>query len=155
MPFHLRRELLNTLFRGQKKVKNVPTYVANNREQIDHLYKTFVEFGFEGAMIRNQNSLYKPDKRSDDLLKFKKFFDEDFKIVCHEEDKNGHAVFFCVTKDGTPFKVKPTGSDEERREYLENAERYYGQMMTVKFFEWTSSANPVPRFPVGIIRDYE
>lgn len=155
MPFSNRKELLVALFKGQNKVKNVPTYVANNKEEVEKLYKTFVEFGFEGAMIRNSNSVYRPDKRSEDLLKFKRFFDEEFEIVSHEEDKNGHAVFYCVTEKGALFKVKPVGSDEDRREYLENATKYYNKMMTVRFFEWTSSQNPVPRFPVGIIRDYE
>jgi hypothetical protein len=67
-------------------------------------------------------------------------------------------TFTCVTEDGTEFGVKPKGTEAQREQYWIDfqAGKLTGKMLTVKFFEWTTSENPVPRFPVGVcVRDYE
>ena len=78
-------------------------------------------------------------------------------VIGAEEDKNGHCVFWCQTKGaGATFKVKPEGDDEYRKQLYKDRVKYSGKMLTVRFFEWTTSIPAVPRFPVGIaIRDYE
>lgn len=115
--------------------------------------------GFEGIMLRKPSSKYSIGRRSSGLLKVKKFIDEEFEIVGAEENKGRHegqCVFVCKTDEGAKFKVKPMGTDEQRREYWDNHKGYIGKALTVKFFEWTSSKPKVPRFPVGVeIRDYE
>jgi hypothetical protein len=50
------------------------------------------------------------------------------------------------------------GTEAQREQYWIDfqAGKLTGKMLTVKFFEWTTSENPVPRFPVGVcVRDYE
>lgn len=136
-------------------VKKVQTVIINNAEEVDYYHARFVEQGYEGLMLRNMNGLYRPDKRSVDLLKVKEFQDGEFKILDFKADKNGHPVFTCV-HNGTEFDVKPQGNDEQRKNYLANGLQLIGKMMTVKYFSMTDSDKPVPRFPVGVsIRNYE
>lgn len=134
----------------------VTTRMVSSESDMKKLHDTFVEQGYEGLILRNIHGLYTPDKRSYDLLKVKTFITEEFKICDVQPDKNGHAVFTCETKEGYRFDVKPEGNDDTRRRYLLIVEDLIGQMLTVKFFEWTTSEYPVPRFPVGLaVRWYE
>jgi DNA ligase-1 len=91
------------------------------------------------------------------LLKVKQFVDEEFLIVGAEENKGrqkGQCTFICKTADGKEFKAKPMGTDETRRAYWENKDKYIGKHLTVRYFERTEGG--VPRFPVGVeVRDYE
>lgn len=134
-------------------IKKVETLQINNQDEISKGHADFVQQGYEGLMLRNRHGFYKQDKRSHDLLKVKSFKDAEFPIVGVEVDKNGHPVFICEHRD-TTFLVKPEGTDEERKEYLSNFEFIRGKLLTVKFFDWTSSEKPVPRFPIGLrVRD--
>lgn len=139
-----------------KPIQLVQTVKCEDADEISTLHNEFVGLGYEGIMLRNRFGLYQPDKRSYDLQKVKSFKDDEFKIVGVEEDKNNQAVFICVTNEGTEFNVKPKGDDELRRSYLNSADELLGKMLTVRFFDYTDSKSPVPRFPVGIApRNYE
>ena len=112
-------------------------------------------------MIRNAKGGYQPNRRSPDLQKYKSFKDKEFEIVGAYQNKGkmeNQCTFLCRTEDGTEFGVKPMGSEAQREQYWTDfqAGKLTGKMLTVKFFEWTTSENPVPRFPVGVcVRDYE
>jgi hypothetical protein len=70
----------------------------------------------------------------------------------------GQCTFTCVTEDGAEFGCKPMGTEAQREQYWTDFQsgKLTGRVLTVKFFEWTTSDKPVPRFPVGVcIRDYE
>lgn len=153
-----RNAVIETLFRKLNPVnlKYVETNVCFIEEQIFEAHQKYLKLGYEGSIVRN-NASYEIDKRSSNLLKLKEFQDGEFQIVGCEEDKNGHAVFWCQTKGaGATFKVKPEGDDEYRKQLYKDRIKYSGKMLTVRFFEWTTSISAVPRFPVGIaIRDYE
>lgn len=125
----------------------VETSKVHSKEDIFSKHKEFVNRGFEGSIIRNLDGLYKFN-RSYDLLKLKDFQDEEFLITDIREDKNLEAVFTCITKDKVEFEVKPEGTHEERVKYLDR--KNVGKLLNVRFFEWTTGDNPVPRFPVGI-----
>jgi len=133
----------------------------------------WVDKGYEGIMLRDLTSKYKINGRSSGLLKFKDFMDEEFKIVGASEDKGkmaGQCTFDCaVMKDYTyagpkdpnnvgVFSVKMKGTDAQRKQQWEDfkAGNMLGKMMTVRFFAYTTSEIPMPRFPVGVaVRDYE
>lgn len=142
-------------------VKVVPSYNLYNEEHIDVSWKRSTDDGYEGIMLRNKLGFYKFDGRSSDLLKYKKFMDEEFEIVDAYENKgiqSGQCTLVCKTKDGTTFGVKPEGTDAQRKQIWEDfkAGKLTGKFLSVRFFSWTTSKNPVPRFPIGVsIRDYE
>jgi DNA ligase 1 len=140
-------------------VVSVSYWHVKNHDEIKKLHDQFVESGYEGLMLRHNGCPYKAGYRSRDLLKVKDFMDEEFAISGVSQGKGkfkGMAVFTCVTKDGEKFDCMPKGDEELRRQYWTNRKEYIGKTLTVRFFEWTTGENPVPRFPVGIVvRDYE
>lgn len=156
MSFTCRFKLLQELIPdSMKNIRLVQTLTASNYEQIDKLHDEFVEEGYEGLMIRIPDSEYVIRKRSNNLLKYKKFQDEEFKIIGFHEgtgtDK-GTVIWDLETKQKKQFSARPMGSYEFRALLLKDANKYIGKKLTVKFFEYT--ADGVPRFPVGkAIRD--
>ena len=140
-----------------KNLKFVSTYDVEDDEEFDNYEKMFIQDGYEGMMVRNQNSLYKFKHRSYDLQKVKRFIDSEFKIIGGEDGSGREAgliVWQCVTNDGLAFNVRPKGSHAERAEIFKNFKDYIGKYLTVRYQEFTDDGRP--RFPVGIaVRDYE
>ena len=142
-------------------IQIVQTFLVDNLDEVVEQNSLWLEDGYEGSMIRNAKGGYQPNRRSPDLQKYKSFMDAEFEIVGAVENKGkmeGQCTFTCVTEDGTEFGCKPMGDESQREQYWIDfqAGKLTGKMLTVKFFEWTTSENPVPRFPVGVIvRDYE
>lgn len=139
----------------------VETILIHNKAEIWKHHKVATSYGYEGVMLRNLKGPYKINGRSQDLQKVKKFLDMEFEIVDAEQNKGkmvNQCTLICKTKAGKRFGVKPKGTDQQREQYWEDwkAGRLIGKMLTVRFFAWTTSNEPVPRFPVGIIvRDFE
>jgi len=146
---------------GFKKLKPVYTERIISAAEIKKHLHAQIKRGYEGIMLRNADGIYKVDARSADLQKVKLFMDEEFPIVGATENSGkmkGQCSFICKTKDGHEFSVKPEGDDALRKQYWVDwqAGKLNGKMLTVRFFAWTTSANSVPRFPVGVsVRDYE
>jgi DNA ligase-1 len=140
-----------------KNIKIVSTYDVVDQAEFDIYEGMMVQQGYEGMMVRNQNSLYKYKHRSYDLQKVKRFVDDEFEIIGGKDGEgreSGLIIYRCVTSDGLEFDVRPKGSHEERREAFNNLEEYIGKHLTVCYQELTDDGRP--RFPVGIVvRDYE
>ena len=144
-----------------KIIKLVKAGVVNNASEVRTQLHANIKLGYEGIMLRNTDGVYKARGRSKDLQKVKLFIDEEFEIVDAKENKGkmqGQCTLICKTKEGHTFGVKPEGSDAVRRQYWVDfkAGKLTGEMLTVRFFAWTTSKKSVPRFPVGIaVRNYE
>jgi DNA ligase 1 len=156
MDFHDRMKLIEGLDLGQhcRKVKSM---LCNHPDDIDLHHEDAVEVGYEGIMLRNKLGKYKINGRSSDLQKCKKFLDQEFKILdIVEMDKEpGCGTYVCSHNDVT-FKATPKMTREDKKNLLVNKDDYIGKMLTVQFFEWTTSDVPLPRFPIGkIVRDYD
>jgi DNA ligase-1 len=140
-----------------KNIKFVETVDIDDQEEFDFYESKFISDGYEGMMVRNQNSLYKYKHRSYDLQKVKRFVDKEFKIIGGKDGtgrETGLVIFKCVTDDGLEFDVRPMGTHEDRAEIYKNLNSYVGKDLTVKYQELTDDGRP--RFPVGIsVRDYE
>mgnify|MGYP001344260092 CR=1 FL=1 len=140
-----------------KNIKFVETVDIEDQDEFDFYESRFISDGYEGMMVRNQNSLYKYKHRSYDLQKVKRFVDNEFKIIGGKDGtgrETGLVIFKCVTNDGSEFDVRPMGTHEDRAEIYKNLSSYIGKDLTVKYQELTDDG--IPRFPVGIsVRDYE
>jgi len=138
-------------------VKYTPTHIVNNKEEAKELHDYFVQQGFEGAVLKNSNGVYIYEFRSKDIEKMKDFMDAEFEIVGGKEGVGidaGCIIYRCKTKDGLEFDVRPRGTVEERQELFKNLPNDIGEMLTVRFPEYTESGKPSQ--PVGIVvRDYE
>lgn len=160
-PFLDRNLELQKLFTKIPKdspLKLVETKVINNEEELMEYYEECMAKGYEGIMVRDLNAPY-AYKRSSALLKMKEFEDAEFTITGGEEGRgklqNSLGAFYCVTKDGTEFKVKMSGEMSNLKRYWDNLDDLIGLSLTVKF-QGLTGKNKVPRFPVGkAIRDYE
>tara|TARA_R110000824_G_scaffold7728_2_gene34960 strand:+ start:483 stop:1577 length:1095 start_codon:yes stop_codon:yes gene_type:complete len=155
------RQILKMKFNQTNFIKRVDTFAIQSESDIPKLHEEYTQLGYEGIMLRNQQGAYKINGRSKDLQKYKKFIDMEFEIIGAYENKGkqeGQCTLTCITKEGYEFGVKPKGNAKEREQYWTDyqAGKLKGKLLTVRFFSWTSSDEPVPRFPIGtIIRDYE
>ncbi len=142
-------------------VRGVLTVCVNDKNDVEMQYGRFTNLGYEGTMVRNVKGGYKINGRSADLQKYKEFMDAEFRIVDAIENKGtqvNQCTFICETDQGTRFGVKPKGDSVCREQYWTDwkAGKLHGKMLTVRFFEWTTSKESVPRFPIGMyIRDFE
>jgi ATP-dependent DNA ligase len=131
-------------------IKPVLTYFVKNSSDLDEVHKKFVADGYEGTMIRNKKGMY-IHNRSTDLLKYKDFDDNEFKVVGFEKetDTKGDGatpvVWVCQTVDKKEFRVPSKGTREERSKLYENGKKYIGKMLTVQYFGLTN--DNIPRFP--------
>jgi ATP-dependent DNA ligase len=140
-----------------KDIIEVPTYKCNTWDDIKTLFAQFIKEGYEGAIIRNPDGLYECGYRSNNLIKYKHFEDEEFEIVSANEatgrDK-GTIIFVCKTKAGKEFRVRPQGTREERGKWWDTWKTFIGKKLTVRFVEYTEYG--IPFHPVGLcVRDYE
>jgi DNA ligase-1 len=106
------------------------------------------EYGWEGLMLR-ADAPYK-GKRSKDLLKFKSFFDDEYKVVDVEMGpfryvKNGaeceETMLSCVMIQHKGYIVR-VGSGftiEQRQEFYQHPEKILGKILTVQYFEETKN----------------
>jgi DNA ligase-1 len=133
------------------KIKRVMTYECKDKRELDEYHERFLREGYEGTMIRNKNGKYICKYRSADLLKYKDFDDNEFKIVdyTYEADTTGKdknlIVWICETEKGSRFKVQSKGTREERKELYENAKQYIGKYLWVQHCGTTIDG--IPRFP--------
>ncbi len=156
--FRYRYTALEAYLKKTEYLKLVPTYLVESEDQVMDFFDKFKNEGYEGAMLRNSDSLY-VNKRSYDLQKVKEFDDAEFEITGIDEGRGklaGHVgAFVCQTKDGKEFLAKMSGDTSRLKEYFDNHKLWKGKQLTVKF-QGLTGANGVPRFPVGVaIRDYE
>lgn len=116
-------------------------------EEIDSLYKTYLEKGYEGQMLRT-DSLYE-NKRSKNLIKRKEFHDDEFVIIDVIEGlgnmKNKVGKFRFKTKENVEFDASVNATWEESEKLWKNRHSLIGQKATVKYFEITTDGSL--RFP--------
>lgn len=127
-------------------LKPVETKLVNSVDEIEEYHADCVKRGYEGIMIRTPGGLYR-QTRSKDLLKYKHFKTEEFKVIGHTVGKEGIPVFECAVGERR-FGVMMKSTLEEKQAMLASVESYYGKWLTVKYQEL--SKDGVPRFPVGI-----
>ena len=106
-------------------IKYIPIVHITREEMLEEFYTVTVEAGYEGIVIYNTDSIYQFNQRSSTVLKYKPVADAEYKILSYSTDRNGHPVFTCETQDGKQFKVKPKGTDEERKQIIANFDSQY------------------------------
>ena len=132
-----------------------------NETLVEHYIKVMVNRGYEGIMLKKDVPYF--FGRSFDMLKYKKFFDKEFKIVDFEEG-NGNlvgiaAAVICETEDGQTFKAGVMGTQDYARDLFTNKDLFKGKMATIVYQALTpmkDGKGGVPRFgKMREIRNYE
>ena len=106
----------------------------------------FIDFGFEGLILRNPNKDYQYGARNASMIKFKKSTDGKFKIkdIYPEPIRHNIPIFLLINDiNGATFEVHIGGSFDYQESILKNKEKYIGKTMYVEYGE-RSGVNQVP-----------
>ena len=129
----------------------VETPIVLSEENLMMFEDRYIKRGYEGSMARNKDSKYLFGYRSKDLLKVKRFLDNEYKIVGFTHGVSIESeclIFVCEIENGQTFSVRPIGTHDERKAMYKNGASYVGKLLTVKYQELSNDG--VPRFPVGL-----
>lgn len=117
-------------------------YKGTDTSKITELLDEMVAQGSEGIMVNLCNAKYE-FKRTNALLKCKKFSDADLEIIGFEEGTGrltGTLGAILVRyKKGNVVKVGSGFTDEMRAEIWADTSKYLGRICTVKYFEETTN----------------
>lgn len=148
-PFIERYNELKTIVFGLPNIEVVPLVELKNPQELEDYYGNMMQMGYEGVMLRWGSNGYKMNGRSDNLLKYKKFFDVAVPIVdITPNDANPTHGTIWVEYNGKVVKTGARLSHTEREEYLSNKEEYIGKTAEVRYFETTDDGSL--RFPVFV-----
>lgn len=126
--------------------------IVSGEDNIWKLHDQYVSEGFEGCVIRNPDRPYKPNGRTNDMIKFKNYKSEDFKVVGYELGLRGSEdmTFICELDDGRTFKAMPVGDRATKEEYVANFEsKYEGHLLECTYFNLSDDG--IPTQPKGRI----
>lgn len=134
-----------------------PYTILNNMEELEEFENEAVDLGYEGIMVKNTHSMYKPDVRSYDSLKIKRFQDAEYVITGYELGSRGvrDLVFTLKHPEGrADFKSTAIGSVADKQALLDRFPELIGKKATIKFKDFTEYGTP-NHGHVKDIRDYE
>lgn len=140
-----------------RRLAFVQHFLCEDFDAVKRCHAEFVCAGEEGAMIYNLRGVYAPNKRGDDLLKFKTFDEFEGEVIGVEggkgREKNA-ALVVIKCPNGKVVTMHPEGPIAEREKWLADPTLVVGKKMTYTCQGLTTAG--VPRFPVAkCIRDYE
>lgn len=137
-------------FSGLDPVDTIQSCEVDKSDDIEVYHSQFVEFGYEGVIVRHSMTGYEAGKRSHNLLKYKHFDDDEFLILSVSKGKGPYsdkAIFTCKVGDNQTFNVTAPGTLEDKAAALASAEKCVGKLLTVKYQGFSDEG--IPRFPVA------
>lgn len=145
--FSQRFEVLSKMFKdGPSSIQVLSTQKARI-DSVEPMAESFIQEGFEGAMVRLDGNY--EQKRSNNLIKYKEFQDEEFTIIdIQEGDGNRQGMAARVILDcggGSQFGAGIIGDVALCRDLLINKHKHIGKQGTVIFQNYTPDG--IPRFP--------
>lgn len=149
LPFWDRYTKLCDAVAGLEHIEVVETTILNNVEDLKAYHAENIARGYEGTMVRWGNDGYKLDGRSSNLLKYKDFEDDVFKVKdIVPSERRPEQGLVVLEHEGLTFKATPKMSNSEKEELLKNKDQYIGQVAEIRYFELTDGG--IPRFPVCV-----
>lgn len=142
-----------THLNNKEQLVILPT--AYNLQNIDDalfLRNKFIDYGFEGLILRNTSAEYQFGKRNQAMFKFKKIDDGNFIIVdITSEHKRSDLPLFVLRNDinNELFECSINKPQNVQREILINKDKYIGKYMQVEF-RARSGVNQVPFHARGV-----
>ncbi len=147
------RDQLNLDFNPEKqfedeelRIQFVPQLIVSGWDSMIDLHNEYVAEGWEGLVIRDPDKVYRPNGRTNDMIKIKCYKSDEFLITGYELGLRGNEdmVFTLVTKEGKPFKAKPHGDREQKDWYIENFDsECLNHYATVKYFYMSDDNVPL------------
>ena len=147
------KDQLNLEFDPEKQFKNeelriqfVPQIEVTGWDNMMKLHNQYVSEGWEGLVIRDPDKVYRPNGRTNDMIKIKCYKSDEFLITGYELGLRGNEdmVFTLVTKEGKPFKAKPHGDRAQKDWYVNNFDsECLNHYATVKYFYMSDDNVPL------------
>ena len=131
---------------NELRIQFVPQVEVSGWDNMMKLHNEYVSEGWEGLVIRDPERPYKPNGRTNDMIKIKVYKDDCFKVVGKEAGLRGSEdmVFIMQMPDGRTFKAKPFGDREQKEEYWINFDKKYkGHIGECKFFYYSDDGIPL------------
>jgi hypothetical protein len=131
---------------GELRIQFVPQILISGYDNMIKLHNDYVEEGWEGLVIRDPDKVYRPNGRTNDMIKIKKYYDMEVKVIDYELGLRGNEdmTFKCVLPNGIEFLAKPLGDRMQKDEYVNNFEKYYkNQIATIKYFYLSDTGVPL------------
>jgi hypothetical protein len=131
---------------NKKRLVTLEDYDIVNEADAVNWRNNFIDYGFEGLIIRNPNKDYQYGARNASMIKFKRSTDGKFKIkdIYPEPIRHNIPIFLLINDiNGATFEVHVGGSIDYQENILKNKEKYIGKMMYVEYGE-RSGVNQVP-----------
>lgn len=131
---------------NELRIQFVPQIPISGYDNMIKLHNDYVEEGWEGLVIRDPDKVYRPNGRTNDMIKIKKYSDMEVKVIGYELGLRGSEdmTFRCVLPNGIEFLAKPLGDRIQKDEYVNNFEKYYkNQMATIKYFYLSDTGVPL------------
>ena len=131
---------------NELRIQFVPQVEVSGWDNMMKLHNEYVSEGWEGLVIRDPKRPYKPNGRTNDMIKIKVYKDDCFKVVGKEAGLRGSEdmVFIMEMSDGRTFKAKPFGDREQKEEYWINFDKKYkGHIGECKFFYYSDDGIPL------------
>ena len=128
------------------RIQFVPQVKVIGWDNMMKLHNQYVSEGWEGLVIRDPDKVYRPNGRTNDMIKIKVYKSEDFLVTGYELGLRGSEdmVFICQTKEGKEFKAKPLGDRLQKEEYVENFDSLYkNHIGECKFFYYSDDNVPL------------
>lgn len=146
------------LSESELHVQLVPHDKISGFDNMKKLHDEWVSQGWEGAVIRKADSVYKPGSRGNDWIKIKVYVELEYPIIGLSEGlREEDMCFILETENGQQFNCKPMGTREQKQWYREHIDELIGKPLTIKYFEMSGAeGSEIPQQPIGIcVRDYE
>ena len=131
---------------NELRIQFVPQVEVSGWDNMMKLHNEYVSEGWEGLVIRDPKRPYKPNGRTNDMIKIKVYKDDCFKVIDKEAGLRGSEdmVFIMEMPDGRTFKAKPFGDREQKEEYWINFDKKYkGHIGECKFFYYSDDGIPL------------
>lgn len=127
-------------------IRPVSTIKCFSQEELDNLYGSYADDGYEGQMVRRDDSPYE-NKRAKQLLKRKEFTTDEFEVVEIQSGKGNRSTWaarvICKTKEGVNFGSGINGNEAYCQKLLVEKDKYVGGDATIKFFRYTADNIPL------------
>lgn len=145
-PCRQRRDALKELLKDVPYIVVVPYFMATTMEEAKELYGKFIEDGYEGAILRNADSVYQ-HFRTNDLIKLKPYEDMEIIILDIIDPGSGNwggtAKTATVKMDnGKVFNATFKGDRETLTQILKDKDSWIGQKVTITYNGWTGLGVP-------------
>ncbi len=141
----------------KEKIKEVPTYRAKDKEELDNVYQTLIDEGYEGVMCRSPNGVYATSNTSEsaaksaNILKMKQEFDDEWPVVgfTQGDGRDKGAIIWIIEVNGKKVNIQPKDiSLQERYALYEDAaanfnRKYKGRLMTVSYGALSTEGIPL------------